>query len=120
MKINRVLLLCSVVALPQLAMASTNSPQSLGTIHAILDFCTEVDPHDSASFEQLWRNVSGGASVGGSAYQQSYTQVSNQLGQISRQTAAQTCATGAKSFPVANGGEVVHRTSGVTKRPTNK
>jgi hypothetical protein len=117
MNIKRVLFLCSVAALPQLAMAGTSSPQALGTVHAILDFCTEVDPRDAASFAAMWRNVSTGQSVGGSAYQQSYTLVSNELGQTSRQTSAQTCATGAKSFPVSKGRDDVHRTSGVEKRP---
>ncbi len=99
MKASRILFLCSAVALPHLAMADQTSPQALGTVHAILDYCTQVDPHDAASFQGQWKNLSGGVKLasleGNSDYKQAYDLISGELGKISKESGAGTCAAGA-------------------------
>jgi hypothetical protein len=160
MKVKSILLLCGVVALPQLAAAAesrtaegsskqepvgtqhvvpgnnkptgaqhasptskasgsgqnTETPQALGMVHAILNYCAQIDPHDASAFQALWKTVLGNSSEqqteGNSGYQQSYTLISTELGQTSKQAALQACATGAKSVI----GENDRRTSGVEPR----
>ncbi|HEY4039246.1 MAG TPA: hypothetical protein VGM15_10525 [Burkholderiaceae bacterium] len=96
--------------------SSDTNPQSLGMVHAILDFCAQVDPHDGATFQAFWNNLSHGATVSGSSYDQGYTLISTELSQTSKEAAKETCATGAKSVVASTRGND-HRTTGVTKRP---
>jgi len=103
-KTSRILFLCSAVALPQLAMADQPTPQALGMEKAILNFCAEVDPRHTASFQTQWKVLSGGvpaqqlASIeGGSAYKQAYDLITGELGKTSKEHAAATCAAGKSS-----------------------
>ena len=118
MKASRILILCSAVALPQLAMAELHgSPQALGMVHAILDFCAQADPHDAAVFRAEWRQLVGGAPdgqlgslVSSSDYKKGYTLISSELDQRSgtaKAKAATACA--ADASPVKDD----------HKRPTN-
>ena len=105
MKANRLLLLCSAVVLPQLALAELPSPRALGTVNAILTFCTAVDPHDAKSFQREWKSVlSGttdaqlGVAEGGSAYKQAFDSVTGELKKLSGPGVASACATGAAQW----------------------
>jgi hypothetical protein len=105
MKANRILLLCSAVALPQLALAEMPSPQALGTVNAILTFCTAVDPHDAKSFQQEWTSVLSGTTgaqlskaEGGSAYKQAYDTITGELKKLSGSGVASACAVGAAQW----------------------
>jgi hypothetical protein len=81
MKPNRILLLCSAIALPQLAMAdvANTNPAGLGDVHALLAYCAKVDQPNAASFNAEWNNIVGGATAkqldgveDGAAYKQAY------------------------------------------------
>jgi hypothetical protein len=159
MKVKRVLFLCSVAALPQLAMAltdvgerpevkapehpaatstkpannhaaptsksagttqSSTSPQALGMVHAILDFCAQVDPHDAAAFQTIWTSMSGsgaGQLTGNSAFQQGYALVTSELAQTSKSAAAKTCAASVENVASSSSGENEHPTTGFERRP---
>jgi hypothetical protein len=128
-KVYRILFLCGVVALPQLAMADQPSPQALGMVQAILNFCAEVDPHDAASFQAQWKVLSGGvpaqqlASIeDGSAYKQAYDLISGELGKTSKASAAGTCAAGASwtKSGGASGKNIRAEHGHHEKRPENK
>ena len=105
MKANRILLLCSAVALPQLAMADLPSPESLGTVSAILTFCAQMDPHDAKSFQQEWKSVVGGttdakldSAENGGAYKHSFDTITAELKKLSGPSVASACAVGAASW----------------------
>ena len=110
MKASRILCVCAAVVLPQLAAAEDHrsqvniSPQALGIVESVLNFCSRVDPHDAASFEAQRKNLLSGSSQdsieglrGSSAYRSSYDMISDALKGISRSEGAQICAAGAKS-----------------------
>src|SRR5258708_30683700 len=105
MKAISILLLCSAVALPQLALAELPSPQALGTVNAILTFCTAVDPHDAKWFQQEWKSVLGattdkqlGVTEGGTAYKKAFDTISGELKKLSGPGVATTCAAGAAQW----------------------
>ncbi|SRR5258708_11792460 len=105
MKAVRTLLLCSAIALPQLAMAGLPSPQSLGMVHAILVYCAEVDPRDAATFQQEWTSIVGGSTVqtlnvavGGSGYKTGFDFITGELKQLPKPGVAANCATGAAQW----------------------
>ena len=104
MKSSRVLLLCSALALPQLAMAglADTSPQGLGIVNAFLMYCTTVDPRDAASFQQEWKSIVGdgsshqlGVIEGGGEYKQAFESTTTELKKQPKSSVASTCATGA-------------------------
>jgi hypothetical protein len=102
MKASRILLLCSAVALPQLALANSQvDAQWLGTVEGILDFCVKVDPKDAASFQALRKSADGGTSEhdltglrGTPEYKNGLDTINNALAQVSPQSGAQICAAG--------------------------
>jgi hypothetical protein len=106
MKAIRIVLLCSAVALPQLAMAALPSPQALGTVNAILTFCEAVDPRDVATFQQEWASVQVGSTAkqvsdaqgGSGGYKQAFDLVTAELHQTSRADVASACAVGAQQW----------------------
>lgn len=57
-KIDRILCLCAVFAFPfafpqvALADARDNQSQSMETVHAIIDFCTQVDPGNASQYQK--------------------------------------------------------------------
>ena len=112
MRASRILCVLAAVVLPQLAAAEDHgqqgqisiSPQALGIVEAVLNYCSEVDPRDAATFQAERKNLLGGASGdaaedlrGSSAYRESYHLISDALKGLAKGQAAQTCAAGAKS-----------------------
>jgi hypothetical protein len=101
MKANRILLLCSALALPQLAMAdlADTNPQGLGDIQALLKFCAQVDPRNAAAFQQQWASIVGNSTgkqldvaEDNSGFKQGSNATSEVLHKLSRSTAAGICA----------------------------
>jgi hypothetical protein len=115
MKANRILLLCSAVALPQLALADAPSPQALGMVDAILTYCAKVDPKDADSFRAQWASISHGSeSLEHSAqFKQAFDLVDGELEQTSKTASAKTCAAGA--LPVTKGHDDSSSKNGVKK-----
>jgi hypothetical protein len=105
MKIHRILCLCAVIWLPQLALAEVSfSSQALGMVQATLEFCARVDPRDAATFHAQEGNLVRGVSSpelagaqGTSDYKQAYDLISTALRRLERDDAAETCAAGARS-----------------------
>ena len=121
MKASRIVLLCTAIVLPGLASASSAiSPQSLGIVQAILDFCAKVDPKDSDSFEALGKKLTGlsghdlATLRGNPAYQDEFAGISDALAQSAPKDAARTCAAGAG--PVAEI-RAIHKDSEKRERP---
>ena len=59
-KLNRLVLVCSAAALPQLAMADQLASQQLGldmVHHILIDYCAKVDPRDASAFRAIWQNL---------------------------------------------------------------
>ena len=100
MKATHFVCLCAAIALPQLALAtaSTNGstdPQGLGIVHAVLEFCAQVDPRDQASFGSLKVLVSHGTPSnveGTDAYQKGYNATRDALARVSRDDGVRACA----------------------------
>jgi hypothetical protein len=117
MKASRVLLLCAAIALPGLASATSEiSPQGVGIVQAILDFCANVDPKDSDSFEALGKRVTGLsehdlATVRGNP---AYQDARDMLAKSAPKDAARTCA--ASVGPVAEV-RAIHKDSDKRERP---
>ncbi len=110
MKASRILCVCAAVVLPQLAAAEDHrgqvniSAQALGIVDAVLNYCTQVDPRDTALFQAQRKSVLNGSSEdaveglrGSRAYRGSYDLIEDALKGVSRSEAAQTCAAGARS-----------------------
>ena len=96
MKIGHILLLCSAAAMPQLASAdqAVTNPGDLGEMHALLDFCTQIDPQSSASFRAEWQSIVGGQSriEENSAYKQQYAALTSELANLPRNVTQAVCA----------------------------
>jgi hypothetical protein len=102
MKSIRILFAVVCVAATQVAMADTPPPQALGTINAILRYCSDVDKRDAAMFNQLWKAVTGIQSdvnsyKGNADFQASYNTVYAELQKTSSDKSALTCAAGVPS-----------------------
>lgn len=86
MKIRHILLVCSAAAMPQLATAdhAVTNPGELGQMHALVDFCTRIDPQNSDSFRAEWHSIVGGQSQieQNSAYKQQYAALTSQLAKL--------------------------------------
>ena len=101
MKANRILLVCTALVLPQLAMADVadTNPQGLGDIQALLKFCERVDPRDAAAFQQQWASIVGTTTVkqvdvveDESGFKQGSDATTKVLDKLSKSTAAGICA----------------------------
>lgn len=101
MKANRILLLCSALALPQLALAglADTNPQGLGDVQAVLKFCAEVNPRDAAAFQELWASIVGDSTgkqldvvEDGGGFKQGFDSEASDLHKLSRSTADAYCA----------------------------
>jgi hypothetical protein len=125
MKVSRTLLLCAAIALPGLASANSEiSPQAVGIVQAVLDFCAKVDPKDAASFQAQGRKLTGGLSEhdlaslrGTPEYQDAFAGISDALGKSAPKDAARTCAAGVG--PVAEI-RAIHKDSEKRERPPVK
>jgi hypothetical protein len=100
MKPNHILLLCSAIALPQLAMAdlASTNPAGLGDVHALLAYCAKVDPANAGSFNAQWNSIVGGATgkqldsvEDGGAYKKGYDSLLAVLEKLPKQEAAAIC-----------------------------
>ena len=100
MKFKRMLCLCVAAGLSQFALADelplTN--QSLAVLQGTLDFCTRINPGDAARYgEHAKLVVQGvpGEEVGkirkSDEYKAAYDMVTEELGKISREQAAEAC-----------------------------
>ena len=89
MKAQTILLLCSVAALPRLAIADETSPQILGIAQAVADFCSHVDSKDAATFHSLWKKIGG---KDGKPDRQAYDQTIAYLDKFSKPDAVAGCA----------------------------
>ena len=98
-KIFRLIGAVAAVALPQFALANSSvSPQALGTVQAVVDYCLRVDPADASRIRAQQTALLKGLSSqtitglrGSSDYQQSYELISGLLGKISSHEGAQSC-----------------------------
>ena len=102
MKLIRFLSAVVALAATNAAMAGTQSPQALGAIDAILRYCSEIDKHDAAKFEQIWQGVSGTKSdlntySGGADFQASFDAVHSALESQPHDKSALTCASAVSS-----------------------
>ena len=72
--------------MPQLATAdhAVTNPGELGQMHALVDFCTRIDPQNSDSFRAEWHSIVGGQSQieQNSAYKQQYAALTSQLAKL--------------------------------------
>jgi hypothetical protein len=112
MRIDRILCLCAVITLPQLASAepqSDNQSQSMETVHAIIDFCAQVDPGNASKYQKQASLMFRDAFTGGHGREESghedemdrdgkhhthvnaYEQTRTALGKVSRQDAETAC-----------------------------
>lgn len=106
MNIKPILLLCIVAALPSVAVAdiSETPPSSLGMVHAILNYCARIDPHNNAVFRAEWINIVGSEtslahSVEQDAtYRQAYDWMTKLLSGTPKDRLARTCAIGAANL----------------------
>jgi hypothetical protein len=119
MKVHRILLLSSVVALPQLALAdlASTNPQGLGDVHALLAFCAKVDPANAGSFTAEWNSIVGGAAAkqldqveDGGPYKLGYDALMATLEKLPLQQVIGICAASAVAWngpahPVSAGGD---------------
>ena len=115
MKARHILLLCSLAAAPQLATADAadTSPESLGMVRAVLQFCMRADPQDLPTFNAEWRSIVEGTSAKAldgvedkSAYKRGHDLVTDLLEKMPKSEAARTCAAGAAQW---NGGAAPKR-----------
>jgi len=100
MKANPILLLCSALALPQLAMAglADTNPRGLGDVQAVLKFCAEVDPRDASAFRELWASIVGDSTgkpldvvEDSGAFKEGFDSETGDLHKLSRSTAVAYC-----------------------------
>jgi hypothetical protein len=99
MKLSRVLYVLAAGALPQLARADAPlSPQALGALQGVVDFCAKADPKDSKQLAQqaalLERGLSAktiAADKKTDAYKQAYQTLGTVLKEWPADQAAQNC-----------------------------
>jgi len=106
MRICHIVLLCSAAAIPQLALAdlSVTNPAGLGQMHALLDFCSQTNPQNSASFQAEWKSIVGNqASLlaqleQNSAYKQQYADLTSELLKLPKGETQTICAVSAAAW----------------------
>lgn len=105
MKIDRILCLCAVIAFPHVALAepeSNNQSQSMEIVHAIIDFCGQVDPANATKYQEKSRHMFGEVSTHEHEHElhkvgktdktiDAYAQTQAALGEISKQDAVAAC-----------------------------
>jgi hypothetical protein len=106
MRIRHIVLLCSAAAVPQLALAdlSVTNPAGLGQMHALLDFCSQANPQNSASFQAEWKSIVGNqASLlaqleQNSDYKQQYADLTSELLKLPKGETQTICAVSAAAW----------------------
>ena len=101
MKIYRILCLCAVIVFPQAAWAEPQSGnQSMEIVHAIIDFCAQVDPANASKYQKqsrlMFHEVSALAErdmdgKGEGKYVSAYEQTRTALGKVPKQDAIPAC-----------------------------
>ena len=102
MNLKPVLLLCAA-AVPGFALAdfAETPPSSAGMVHAVLNFCAQMDPKDRAVFQAEWASIVGGETTlehtveQNAGYKASYLWMLNVLQTTPKREFATTCAIGA-------------------------
>jgi hypothetical protein len=62
MKINRILLVCVVIAIPRLTMAGLPfANDEFGTVETTLSFCSKLIPESAAKYEEIGKRYVGNA-----------------------------------------------------------
>lgn len=119
MKIDRILCLCAVIAFPQFALAEpqfNNQSQPMEIVHAIIDFCGQVDSANASKYQERSRLMFGEAFArehehGHELHKagektdktiDAYAQTQTALGEISKQDAVVAC----KGFLESNQGGI--------------
>ena len=112
MKVHRILLLlCVAAATPQLATAdlAVTNPAGLGQVHALLDFCSRVDPQNSVSFNAEWQSIVGNQSSllaqieQNSVYKREYDAFTSELNKLPRGETSTICKVSAARWNAAPG-----------------
>jgi len=112
MKTGHLLVLCSVIALPQMAMAdlASTNPAGLGDVHALLSYCADADPADADSFKAQWKSIVSGASEkaldgveDGAAFKASYDTLKHILEKLPRPEVVSICRTTAMAWDGGKG-----------------
>jgi hypothetical protein len=124
-KVHHILLLCVAAATPQLALAdlAVTNPAGLGQVHALLDFCTQFDPRNSASFQAEWQSIIGDQSnllaqiEQDPAYIQQYAAFTSELQKLPRGQSLTICAVSAAQW---NGGASKEPKEGPASRPVTQ
>jgi len=118
-KVIRTLILCGAVSLPQLALAdlSQTNPSGLGIVHGMLEFCTRLDPGNTAAFDAQWQSIVGDTSKKAltgfeqnSEYRQGHDSITDTLSRLPKGEALKICA-GTAALWLGAG---KHGTSGTT------
>jgi len=105
MRTDRFVFFCGIVALAQLAMADAPNPDGLGTVHAMLTYCAQADPHHAAAYRAAWNGADSGEAQG-SDYKKAYDLATSQLAGMSHEDAARVCANFVPAAPTTPGGNV--------------
>ena len=100
-KVIRTLILCGAVSLPQLALAdiSQTNPSGLGIVRGLLQYCTRVDPGNTAAFEAQWQSIVGDTSKQAlasaeqnSEFRQGHASITGTLEKLPKGDAMKICA----------------------------
>lgn len=100
MKIYRILCVCAVIAFPQATLAERESgSQSMEIVHAVIDFCSQVDPANASKYQNqskaMFHEVSAHAERDrddkGGRNVDMYDQTRAALAKIPKQNAVSAC-----------------------------
>jgi hypothetical protein len=119
MKLVKVLSLFGVAIVPHLAFADTVLPPDLGPIKAMLDYCTQIDPKDAATFGRMWSYTAEHEKTGAPAagFQAVYDSTISRLKGFPTSAMASACHSGAAQWPAMARTRPI---SGRTERPESK
>jgi len=96
----KVLLLFGVAFVPHLAFANAQLPAGLGQTKAIYDYCSQIDPADTATFGKMWGYAAGGNTslVHAAGFQQIYDSTITRLKALPKSATASGCHGGASQW----------------------
>jgi hypothetical protein len=117
MKLIKVLSSLGVAILPHLAFADTTPAPDLGPIKAMLDYCSQIDPADAATFKRMWDSAADREKTSlspASGFQAIYDSTTSRLKTFSRSGMVSACHSGASQWGVR-----ARPTSGPERRPSS-
>jgi len=99
MKIRKMVCLCTVAALPALALAELPvNGQALGSVQGTVDFCAQLDPASAATYQGFPKLIVQGTAEEevekvrrSDEYKEAYASVSAQLKDIPKEQAIESC-----------------------------